>query len=218
MNRAAAMGRGSYTFIGKLGEVQEKMTRLFTMLEQPAITDLTLSGGGIIETMPSPLPDLYHGEPLVAVIKGKSIRNLQLSGLNGGRTPWQVNLNQVEQTNRAGIAVLWARKKIRRLMDSLASGAAPEEVKKEVTTLALGNHLVSRYTSLVAVEKKISRPKNSPLQTSKQPINLPAGWQHNTIFAGQAATATPAAMLLGIGLLLLIFAGLIIRKNTLRAK
>lgn len=218
MNRAAAMGKGSYTFIGKLGEVQDKMTRLFTMLEQPAVTDLTLTGGEHIETVPAPLPDVYRGEPLVAVIKGESVRDLQLTGLSGGRTPWQVNLDEVEQSNRPGIAVLWARKKIRMLMDSLASGADSQKVQKEVTTLALANHLVSRYTSLVAVEEKVSRPKDEQVLTNRQKVNLPAGWQHNKIFAGQAATATPASMLLGMGLVLLILAGLFARINTLRSK
>ena len=215
MTRAAAMGRGSYTFIGKLGEVQEKMTALFTMLEQPAITNLVLSGGEITETLPSPLPDLYQGEPLLAVIKGKkSDQGLQLSGLSVGSTPWQINLNEAKFTNRPGIAVLWARKKIKILMDSLSVGANPEEVKEKVTTLALDNHLVSRYTSLVAVEEQISRPGDKQLYTNRLKNNLPAGWQHNTVFAGRAATATPSPLLLCMGLLLLIMAGMVARiKN-----
>ena len=210
MTRASAMGRGSYTFIGKLEEVREKMTALFAMLEQPAITDLALSGGEIVESLPSPLPDLYQGEPLIAVLKGRgTMQNLQLSGLKAGRIPWQVNVDTAEFTSRPGIGVLWARKKIRILMDSLAAGADPEKVKKEITELALQNHLVSRYTSLVAVEQKISRPGNTPLHKNKQKTNLPAGWQYNKVFAGNAATATPATMFLLMGLGLFVIAGML---------
>ncbi|MEA2114416.1 MAG: VWA domain-containing protein, partial [Thermodesulfobacteriota bacterium] len=210
MTRAAAMGKGSYTFIGKLDEVREKMTALFTMLEQPAITDLVLSGGEIVESLPSPLPDLYQGEPMIAVLKSRwPVQDLKLSGLKAGRTPWQVNVDTGEFTDRTGIGVLWARKKIRILMDSLAAGADPEKVKKEVAELALQNHLVSRYTSLVAVEQKISRPGNTPLNKKRLKTNLPAGWQYDKVFAGNAATATPAALFLLMGLFLFIMAGML---------
>ena len=91
-------------------------------------------------------------------------------------------------------------------MDSLAAGADPEKVKKEVTELALNNHLVSRYTSLVAVEQKISRPGNTPLHKKILKTNLPAGWQYDKVFAGNAATATPATMFLLVGLFLFIMA------------
>jgi len=64
-------------------------------------------------------------------------------------------------------------------MDSLAVGANPAEVKEEVTALALNNHLVSHYTSLVAVEKQISRPGDKQLHTNRLKSNLPAGWQHH---------------------------------------
>jgi Ca-activated chloride channel family protein len=214
MTRAAAMGRGSYTFIGKLSEVQEKMTTLFTMLEQPAITNLVLSGGNINEMLPSPLPDLYQGEPLLAFIRAKkSQQNIQISGLSGGRTPWQLTLDGTSFTDRPGIAALWARKKIRILMDSLSVGVDPEQVKKQVTRLALNNHLVSRYTSLVAVEEQLSRPEDKKLNTNRMKTNLPAGWQQNTVFAGSAATATPSRLLIGLGFLLLLLAATMARLN-----
>jgi Ca-activated chloride channel family protein len=201
MTRAAAMGRGSNISIGKLAEVQEKMTELFTMLEQPAVTDLALKGEHILEMLPAPLPDLYLGEPLVALLRSrKDVKNLQLSGLQFGNIPWLANIDAAGAVERPGIAVLWARKKIRMAMDSLSAGADPKQVKKEVTSIALKNHLVSRYTSLVAVEQKISRPNGTDLQSRRQKTNLPAGWQYDKVFAGNAATATPAALLLLLGL------------------
>ncbi len=210
MTRAAAMGRGSHTYIGKMDEVRQKMTALFTMLEQPVITDLVLSGGQGVEIMPSPLPDLYQGEPLTALIKSRgALHNLQLSGTLAAQTPWQVSIDTQRFTSRPGISVIWARKKIRELMDSLSAGADPEQVKKKVTGLALSNHLVSRYTSLVAVEQKVSRPDNGSLRSEKMKRNLPAGWQYDKVFAGSAATATPASLLLLMGLVLLAGAALV---------
>ena len=110
--------------------------------------------------------------------------------------------------------MLWARKKIKILMDSFASGADSKQVEQKVTELALTNHLVSRYTSLVAVEEKISRPDdsdgsndpddpNTSLRKQKVKTNLPAGWVHNKVFVGGADTATSASLFLCIGLFLL---------------
>ncbi len=219
MTRAATLGRGSYTFIGKLEEVQEKMTSLFTMLEQPAVTNLQLAGADGFEILPAPLPDLYQGEPLTVVMKGQGRPDkLLLSGMQGGLKPWRAAIDTTAFAERPGIAVLWARKKIKILMDSLASGADAQQVEQDVTELALTNHLVSRYTSLVAVEEKISRPgdpdgsddPNASLRKQKVKTNLPAGWEHNTVFAGGANTATSASLLLCIGLCLLSLSALLV--------
>ncbi|WPD23995.1 MAG: marine proteobacterial sortase target protein [Candidatus Electrothrix scaldis] len=213
MTRAAAMGRGSYTFIGKLEEVQEKMTTLFAMLEQPALTQLHLTGADDFEILPSPLPDLYQGEPLTVLMKGSSnLGKLLLSGQQGGVRPWQVTIDTTGLKERTGIAVLWARKKIRMLMDSLASGADSQQVEQAVTTLALANHLVSRYTSLIAVEEQISRPGDTEklLENQNVKTNLPADWVHEKVFAGGADTATSAPLSIFVGLLSLALSALLI--------
>ncbi len=218
MTRAATMGRGSYTYIGKLGEVREKMMSLFAMLEHPAMTNIKLQAGPAMEILPDPLPDLYQGEPLLALVKSDHlVKNMAISGQLPGQIPWQTTLAGSRFSNRPGIATLWARKKIRMLMDSLAAGGDPEEVKAKVTNLALTNHLVSRYTSLVAVEDKPARPLNEPLTSHRQQVNLPAGWQYNKIFAGSAATASPGPICLLLGLLLLGAAGTLTRITRQRS-
>jgi Ca-activated chloride channel family protein len=214
MTRAAAMGRGSFTFIGSTGEVQEKMAALFTMLEQPSITDLHFTGNAPLEMLPSPLPDLYQGEPLLALIQADSnAQSFELSGILANRRKWNVRLNTHSFISRPGIATLWARKKIRTLMDSLAVANNQENVRKEVTALALANHLVSNYTSLVAVEEQISKPENAPLHRTRQPLQRPAGWEYKRIFAGGASTATPASLFFVLGILLLAGATLFSRQG-----
>ena len=42
MTKAAQFGRGTYTSIGDVREVQEKMTALFRKLESPALTDIAV--------------------------------------------------------------------------------------------------------------------------------------------------------------------------------
>ncbi|MGJ8694029.1 MAG: marine proteobacterial sortase target protein [Thalassotalea sp.] len=72
------------------------------------------------------------------------------------------------------LATLWARRKIddhyRQLMLYRNSDA-----KQKIIDLALNFNLVTPFTSLVAVEQKISRPNNSPAVNKQLKNNLPAG-------------------------------------------
>ena len=54
--------------------------------------------------------------------------------------------------------------------------ATPEEADKTILALALEHQLVTRLTSLVAVDKTPSRPEGEPLKLAELPLNLPAGW------------------------------------------
>lgn len=90
MTRAATMGRGTYTYIGKVTEVKEKMADLFAKLENPVISDIQLrSVNGETEAMeicPSPIPDLYQGEPLVVALRTHGHENtLHVSGKLQGK-------------------------------------------------------------------------------------------------------------------------------------
>jgi len=217
MTRAAAMGRGSYTYIGDIREVADKMTLLFKKLESPVVSAVELKVAGAdkenLELFPSPLPDLYMGEPLIAAIRlKKGVETLQLTGNIGGRR-WSQLLEVQKNGERTGIAALWARKKIRNLMESRYLGAEKSEIRTKVLATALDYHLVSKYTSLVAVEQKVSRPAAKPLIKAGLKTNMPAGWQHQKVFGGGARTATGSRLFLLSGLLLLVVAGFLLRQR-----
>jgi Ca-activated chloride channel family protein len=59
---------------------------------------------------------------------------------------------------------------------------APDDADKTIIELALGHQLVTRLTSLVAVDKTPSRPEGAPLKVSELPLNLPAGWDFAKVF------------------------------------
>ena len=42
MTKAAQFGRGTFTYIGDLREVEEKMTRLFAKIDSPVLTDVAI--------------------------------------------------------------------------------------------------------------------------------------------------------------------------------
>jgi Ca-activated chloride channel family protein len=73
MEYAAMIGKGTFTYIDNVDDVQSTMTRLFAKLIHPALTNLQLTLGDesrlealkSIEVYPKVLPDIYHGEPIV---------------------------------------------------------------------------------------------------------------------------------------------------------
>jgi Ca-activated chloride channel family protein len=73
-----------------------------------------------------------------------------------------------------------------------------------VVDVALAHHLVSKYTSLVAVDVTPTAPPGTVSTQSALPTNLPEGWSFEAVFGG-AQTATPAErhFLLGLAALLL---------------
>jgi len=212
MTRAATMGRGTFAFIGSDTEVKDKMTNLFAKLENPVIADLKLELAGSerdVEAYPSPLPDLYLGEPLVLAVRtGWENAVLRLTGTRLGK-PWETFVDTATFGPREGIAGLWARKKIRAQMEALALGADPGKVREVVVQTALAHHLVSKYTSLVAVDSQVSRPPDEKTVPEAIKTHLPQGWQASAVFGGGAKTATPASLRLLLGCIFLAAASLI---------
>ncbi|MCH4543390.1 MULTISPECIES: marine proteobacterial sortase target protein [Brucella/Ochrobactrum group] len=188
MNRAAELGRGTFTHIGSAAEVDERMRALFDKLENPAVTDLKANfSEKNVSMTPSLLPDLYRGEPLVIAARmGKATGSLVIEGQIDGR-PWTVNLPLDQAMNAEGISKLWARRKIDDAEVDLTLGKITQDAADaRILRLALEHHLVSRLTSLVAVDKTPSRPANAPLTRADIPLQLPAGWDYDTLFGIRA--------------------------------
>ena len=78
-------------------------------------------------------------------------------------------------------------------------------MRKAVIDVALTHHLVSKYTSLVAVDVTPTAPPGTISALSALPTNLPEGASFEAIFGG-AQTATPATIHLLLGLLLITMA------------
>jgi Ca-activated chloride channel family protein len=210
MRKAAEAGRGSFTFISALHEVREKMDGLFRKLEHPQVTDIELQwpSGVIVDSVPSTVPDLYLGEPItVKVVASGEFRPgdfVRISGnsVGGG---WTADLPVNSASDSPGIAALWARARIGELMNIERRSSEPDEIRQAIVKTALTHHLVSKYTSLVAVEKTPVRPSKDPLKSEQVPNLMPYGQSSNAIF-GFPATATAAPTLRFIGFMSLLCA------------
>jgi len=197
MTKAAQLGRGTFTYIGDVAEVGEKMAALFGKLEYPVLSDIAVEwpAGVTAEAYPQKLPDLYLGEPVVlsARMEGPLTGTVEVRGQSAGEA-WSAKLALPDAHDGKGMGVIWARRKIEALMDSQYQGADREKVREDVVALALKHHIVTRYTSLVAVDVTPVRPLAEPLDSQAVPTNLAQGANHEAIFGALPRTATPARL------------------------
>ena len=187
MRKSAEIGRGSHTHIGRLEEVEERMTGLWARIENPAIQNICVDWGMAAEFYPEVVPDLYAGEPLWLYARlPHEPREVTICGELEGRY-WEMSSRELPGSGGSNLAMLWARSKIEALEDSQIFGADPDRVHEEVLDLALQFGLLTRYTSLVAVDKSPSRPGSAGLDVEAIPSLLPAG---SGMASGFSQTAT----------------------------
>jgi Ca-activated chloride channel family protein len=120
---------------------------------------------------------LRAGEPVVIAAQfnaNAAAGNVAVSGRRGGAT-WGTVLPAPGVGNQPGVGVLWARAKIDALMDAGRKGAAEEEIRAAVLDVALTHHLVSKFTSLVAVDVTPTRPAGIVASKTALPGNIPEG-------------------------------------------
>jgi Ca-activated chloride channel homolog len=193
MTRAAELGRGSFTHIGSVEEVEERMRGLFAKLENPVVTGLNAKFSDAKADMtPAAMPDLYRGEPLVLASRLDQLKgSVEITGRIGDR-PWVVTLPLANAAEGKGLSKLWARRKIAdaEIARTLRQ-ATPEDADKTILALALEHQLVTRLTSLIAVDKTPSRPEGEPLKVTDLPLNLPAGWDFAKVFGERPQPLSP---------------------------
>jgi len=115
------------------------------------------------------------------------------------------------------LPVLLARERISSLMDQMRGGTPEDEIRQAVLKLALEHQLVSRYTSLIAVDKTPARTAEALLKSTSLPTQLPEGWTMEGVEAethGELPRgATNARLDLLVGALLLLLAALLWNRS-----
>lgn len=171
----ARVGMGEPFVVTNQEEAEQIAEKFMDYIKHPLLTDIRVEFKGFssYDVEPLALPDLFAQRPLILYGKYK---NAAGKIIVTGRTPSGIYRKEIkvtkslEDTNNSALRYLWAREKIARLSDYGASG---EDVRAEVTKLGLEYHLMTQYTSFVAVDKVIR--KTGELVTVKQPLPLPQG-------------------------------------------
>ncbi|MDD8058096.1 MULTISPECIES: marine proteobacterial sortase target protein [Shewanella] len=205
MRRAATMGRGTFTYIGKQTEVKQKITQLLTKIEQPVLTNIGLYylDGSVPDYWPSTISDLYQNEPLWVSIKSPSqlLQPIIVSGNINGQY-WQQQLDFTDNQPARGIDLLWANAQITAL-ELYKNAASGPRVNKQVEALGMQYHLVTSQTSLVAVDVTPVNPMSDTTIDAKVQSHLPHGLQvgNQAQVLPQTATSSRLWLLIGFSLL-----------------
>lgn len=191
MRGAARRGRGTFTFIGAPEQVDSRMRALWAKLAKPVVTHLSVAplSETTMETWPDPVPDLFAGTPVYIAVRfeGKPT-DIVVKGQSAAG-PWRKRLAFAGAAKGSGIAKLWAREKIAGLQTLKYVGVSGDEIRERVVAVALAHGLVTRHTSLVAVDKAVARDFAVPLLTKKLPHNLPFGWEYDKVFGKRPSPA-----------------------------
>jgi Ca-activated chloride channel family protein len=206
--KMAQFGRGTFTHIADISEIEEQMSRLFARIESPVLTDirLTFSGVEVAEVYPEHIPDLFLHQPLLIfgrITKG-SAGTVHLTA-RAGSDPYEASIafDASQAAFHPGITTLWARQRVEDLMDQWrhTDEKGQTEIRGSVIAHAIRYNLVTRFTSLVAVEEVVVNPGGQST-TAAVPAELPAGMQMEKVF-GAPATGTADAFLEALGFALL---------------
>jgi len=202
MKKAARFGRGTHTYINNVSKVGEKMAALLSRLEKPALKNVQVHWPAniAVEQWPEKIPDLYAGEPMIVSARLSRLPDRVLISGDGGAGYWAMEKPVPFKQDAPGVAALWARHKIESLQDQAIASGDRNAARSEITTVALEHGLISRYTSLLAVEATPVRPTGNRL-ASLQIANVRP---RNLAGPGFPNTATPAALWRWAGLALLL--------------
>lgn len=204
MRRAAETGRGTYTYIAKQDQVQEKMRLLLQRLEKPVLTGISLQWSDIDnpEVYPAVIPDLYAGEPVLFDARWQgdtAAGTLLIQGMhNGNKWSSQLQLDtqnkKPDSVHATSLEKQWAHRKIESMENSLLFNEDRTFIEQQITDLALHYAMVTRYTSLIAVDQQITRDPDS-----NQSVRTAAGSampHHNTMLLPQGSLGISLRLLL----------------------
>ena len=210
LRRAARMGRGASVVIRDVAEVQPRMAELFAKLDRPALRDVQLAWTGGAEAYPARVPDLYSGEPLVVVAKlAKGASRVDAVGWQR-EAAWSKSLSLARVRDDAGVARLWAQSRIEDLEEQLRRGGDEAVIRAQALDVALAHKLVTRWTSLVAVDRTPVRAADAALAG----VQLANGGTANELAFATTATSARRSLLLGLAGLAMLLATAMDRRRT----
>lgn len=199
MREAAQRGRGQFVFINDVEQVEARMGKLLADISLPLSRDVKidwpLDSSNI--QYPDPIPDLYAGAPVLAVMRSNQALPegsvITVSGQLANQT-WKRFITITNANDGAGVGDLWVRAHINKLLDQRSRNGNQKEIRATVTKLALDHQLLSPYTAFLAVEEASSRPVHEKIGKALTRNTTPHGQ------TAWPATATSAEVKLWLGM------------------
>lgn len=197
----ATIGQGEPFIVTDEDEAPAIAERFRTYIQSPVLTDIKVSFDGfdVYDVEPSVLPTLYAQKPIVLLgkWKGDKTGTIRISGTNGeGNYSQSINVADSITGDNNAVGYLWARKRVERLTDYGRDREDPS-VREEVTQLGLNYHMITPYTSFIAVLDTVRNPVGDSTDVD-QPLPLPL--EVSNLAVGYRVGSEPGNMIL-LGLL-----------------
>ena len=183
LERMAKEGRGVAAYLGLNDSAEQVMGAFFDRVSHAALTDIEIDWGDmtVSDTYPAQLPDLFVGRPLV--VSGRfegEPGSVTVSGtVDEARRSFSLEAND-QAGGGPSVAKVWARANIADLSDRQPTAADPHgELRDAIKRIALRHHLVSNYTSFVAVDSSETTEGQYGV-TVHQAVPVPDGVRYET--------------------------------------
>jgi len=177
----AKAGRGSYLYVED--NIKNKIKELLFKINRPLLENLRVVMAQQHDILPKRFPDILAAEPITFFLK---ISNTKIADLNKPFTikgnqrsrAWKFSITPDKIQKGKYLDQLWAREKVAEISFQKAIGFINSvQHEQQVRDIGLKHHLITKFTSLVAVDPLISRSQSDPLLSHQIAHNIPDGWE-----------------------------------------
>ncbi len=202
----ASVGQGEPFIATDTGEASKIADQFRTYIQSPVLTDIKVSFDGFdtYDVEPAVIPTLYAKKPIVLLGKwrGEAAGTIQIEGMTGkGKYSQTISVADAMIGENNAVGYLWARKRVERLTD-YGQETDSDAVKKEVTQIGLDYHMITPYTSFIAVLDVVRNPEGDATDVD-QPLPLPL--EVSDLAVGYRVGSEPGTVLLMVLLTGMIF-------------
>jgi Ca-activated chloride channel family protein len=177
----ARAGKGTAVVATPREDPTRAVNGFFRIIDKPILENLRLELGQLRpdNLFPVTAPDLFASHPVIVhgTYSGEPTGTLSVAAaLNGREIQMPVTVRKLEGLQDKGPSVLgrlWARSKVTALDEAMWDRGSPA-VRREIIELGEKFHLVTRFTSLVAVDRSRRVGDGRP-ETVVQPAEAPEG-------------------------------------------
>ena len=197
----ARAGQGEPFVVIEEGLASDEAARFQSYISTPILTQVEagFEDFDAYEVEPAFIPDMLADRPIVVFGKwrGAAAGTVLLGGRTGDQAysaQFDVSAFQAKPTNKA-LRYLWARHRIDQLSDDEQANYS-DDMRPQITQLGLDYNLLTKYTSFVAIDRRIRNEDG--LETVSVPLPLPEGVEDsavgdvfgNTAIEGESEMAT----------------------------
>ena len=180
----ARAGQGEPFVVLEEGQAPDEAARFQSYISTPILTQVEagFEGFDAYEVEPAFIPDILADRPIVVFGKwrGAAAGTMLLGGRTGDQAysaQFDVSAFQAQPTNKA-LRYLWARHRIDQLSDD-EQASYSADLRPQITQLGLDYNLLTKYTSFVAIDRRIRNEDG--LETVSVPLPLPEGTEDSAV-------------------------------------